>query len=83
MARRARMILLAALVVGNVSAAPREDREESRIRQAVREVRQSDTETWRKVSWAPSLLEARRLARAEGRPVFLFTLDGNLDTGRC
>ncbi len=36
-----------------------------------------------RVGWATSLLEAERLAKQHNRPVFLFTHDGNIATGRC
>ena len=35
------------------------------------------------IGWAPSLREARRLAREHNRPVFLFTHDGHMAIGRC
>jgi hypothetical protein len=35
------------------------------------------------IGWAPSILAAEALARKNDRPVFLFTYDGNIDTGRC
>jgi hypothetical protein len=35
------------------------------------------------IGWAPSVLAAEALAREHNRPVFLFTYDGNIDTGRC
>jgi hypothetical protein len=46
---------------------------------AIKETR----ENWRQIPWVRSVAVARRLGREEGRPVFLFTHDGNLDTGRC
>jgi hypothetical protein len=60
-----------------------QDRDDAWVRQRVKTIKESDTTAWAKVPWTESLLEARRLAKDEGRPVFLFTLDGNLDTGRC
>lgn len=36
-----------------------------------------------KIGWARGILEAERLAKARHRPVFLFTLDGRMDIGRC
>jgi hypothetical protein len=53
------------------------------IKQRVCEIKDSDSTAWRKIPWAASLLEARKLSAAEDKPIFLFTLDGNLDTGRC
>ena len=35
------------------------------------------------IGWAKTVLEAERLAREYKRPIFLFTYDGNIDTGRC
>ena len=35
------------------------------------------------VGWANGILEAERLARTHNRPVFLFTYDGRIETGRC
>jgi hypothetical protein len=49
----------------------------------VKEVKESDRREWTKIPWAGSLVEARRLSRTEGRPVFLFSHEGNIDTGRC
>jgi hypothetical protein len=38
---------------------------------------------WEGIGWARDLRDAQRLARAHGRPVFLFTLDGRMNVGRC
>lgn len=35
------------------------------------------------IGWAPSLIAAKLLAATEKRPVFLFTHDGKVSTGRC
>lgn len=38
------------------------------------------------IGWAPSLLDAQRLARQHNRPVFLFTYDGatcGIENHRC
>lgn len=35
------------------------------------------------VGWAPDILAAERLARTANRPIFLFTYDGSIGTGRC
>jgi hypothetical protein len=35
------------------------------------------------IGWARDLREAERLAREHGRPIFLFTHDGRINTGRC
>jgi hypothetical protein len=36
-----------------------------------------------RIGWAADLRTARRLAAAHGRPVFLFTMDGRVNLGRC
>jgi hypothetical protein len=53
---------------------------ESRVHemQPTREERKLDL-----VGWAPDILAAEKLARAGNRPVFLFTYDGDIGTGRC
>jgi hypothetical protein len=53
------------------------------IHQHVEKVKTSEPTGWAKIPWTASLLEARRLSKAENQPVFLFTHDGNLETGRC
>jgi hypothetical protein len=53
------------------------------IRERAKQLRESDTEGWRRIPWAASLTDAARAAKQEGRPMFVFTHDGNIDTGRC
>ncbi len=36
-----------------------------------------------RVGWAARILDAERIARERRRPVFLFTHDGRMGTGRC
>ena len=38
---------------------------------------------WESIGWAKDLRHALRLSRESGRPVFLFTLDGRMNVGRC
>ena len=35
------------------------------------------------IGWSPDIRTARRLSRRHGRPVFLFTMDGRIQIGRC
>jgi hypothetical protein len=35
------------------------------------------------IGWARDIRHARRLSEESGRPVFLFTHDGRMATGRC
>jgi hypothetical protein len=36
-----------------------------------------------KIGWADNLIRAEELAKSSGRPIFLFTYDGDLAAGRC
>ena len=51
-------------------------------KQAAR-LRAGDTDEWRKIPWAKSLSAAASDARAEGRLLFIFSHEGNIDTGQC
>ena len=51
-------------------------------KQAAR-LRAGDTDAWRKIPWAKSLSSAASTANDEGRPLFIFSHEGNIDTGRC
>ena len=53
------------------------------VAQRVEQIKQSDPMKWKEIPWVASLLEARRLSQQEQVPVFLFTHDGNIETGRC
>jgi hypothetical protein len=46
--------------------------------QSTREERKLDL-----IGWAPDILVAEKLARTANRPIFLFTYDGSIGTGRC
>jgi hypothetical protein len=80
--KRTRMLaVLTACTV--LSPAHAQDHDESWVAAQVEAIRQSDTPGWDRIPWVASLLEARRISGRERQPVFLFTLDGNLETGRC
>ena len=36
-----------------------------------------------RIGWADNLIHAQELAKRSGRPIFLFTYDGDLASGRC
>jgi hypothetical protein len=55
-----------------------------KIDQRLERMRPSKAETkFDLIGWAPSLREAMAAAKASQRPVFLFTHDGHINTGRC
>ena len=84
MGRHATAWPLAALALGLLPApGPARGHDTEWVRQRIRTIKASDTDGWRKIPWTASPLEARRISREEQRPVFLFSHDGNLDTGRC
>lgn len=77
---RGSVFLAAALAALAVSAATGD---EAAIRRQIERIKESDTNAWRKIPWTSSLLAARRASEREKQPIFLFTHDGNIETGRC
>ena len=57
--------------------------DESWIQKRVDYVKAAEINGWRKIPWVSTMLEARRLSAKEKQPVFLFSHDGNIETGRC
>jgi hypothetical protein len=53
------------------------------IRQAIERVRNSADRRWEQIPWVPTLIEARKRSAEKKLPVFLFTQEGNLRSGRC
>jgi len=77
----AAITLLGLAAALTVATAPKHD--EEWVNQRVKEIRDSDATAWQQIPWVASLLEARRISGMEQKPVFLFTHDGNIETGRC
>ena len=57
--------------------------DETWVKRAVQQLRESDANAWQRIPWTPSLLEARAASQRENRPLLLFSYEGNLETGRC
>jgi hypothetical protein len=54
------------------------------VEKKVREIQPSrDEKRFDEIGWAPSILAAEALAKKTNRPMFLFTYNGKIDTGRC
>lgn len=54
------------------------------VRERTRAWQPTDREkAWEKIGWASSLLQARTLSQQNQRMLFLFTLDGRMQRGRC
>jgi hypothetical protein len=62
---------------------PAQDHDAAWVAQRVRTLMDAPPQAWTQIPWAGSLAEARRLAEQENRPIFLFTEDGDMSTGRC
>lgn len=81
------ILLLTTLVfVVLVPTAPAEVvvRDADWVRQRVRQWQPTpDEKRWESIGWAEGLDSALKLARRHRRPVFLFTLDGRMNVGRC
>ena len=60
-----------------------DDRDEAWVQRRVQQIKDAEPAAWRRIPWTASLLDARQASQKENRPVFLFTHDGNIDTGRC
>lgn len=77
---RASILFLAVLAGAAVfAAAP----EEASIHREIERLKDSEPNAWRKIPWTSSLVAARRASEREKQPIFLFTHDGNIETGRC
>jgi hypothetical protein len=77
---RGSVVSVAVLAATLVSAA---ERDEIAIRKQIERIKDSEVNAWRKIPWTASLLAARHASEREKQPVFLFTYDGNIETGRC
>lgn len=42
-----------------------------------------EEKTFDRIGWAADVRTALRLGREHDRPIFLFTMDGRVNTGRC
>ncbi len=79
-----RAMTAAVLTLGLLGAAGRaQERDEAWVLAHVQKIKESDTTGWSRIPWTASLLAARQASIKENKPVFLFTHDGNIETGRC
>jgi len=80
MLRKGLCLVLALAVTASLLAA---DHDSEWIAKRVAQIKPKGSLAATKLSWAASLAEARRTSEQEHRPVFLFSFEGNLDSGRC
>jgi hypothetical protein len=79
-----RAMTAALLMIGMFVAVGRaQERDEAWVQARVQKIKESDTTGWSRIPWTASLLAARQASMKENRPLFLFTHDGNIETGRC
>jgi hypothetical protein len=75
------------ILIGAVVAAEgwlKDDKLVASVEKKVREIQPSrDEKRFDEIGWAPSILAAEALAKKTNRPMFLFTYNGKIDTGRC
>ena len=66
------------------SSASTVDDELARVKKRVAELQPTAKEKrFDEIGWAKDIREAKRLAKDNNRPVFLFTHDGRMNVGRC
>ena len=70
-------------ILCTASAAP-PPKDAAWVKQRVKEWQPTASEKrWESIGWATGLKAALSLAKQHQRPVFLFTLDGKMNVGRC
>jgi hypothetical protein len=83
----ARIASAGAILIGAAFAAEswlKDDKLVVSVEKKVRETQPSrDEKRFDEIGWAPGILAAEALARKTNRPMFLFTYNGKIDTGRC
>jgi hypothetical protein len=79
-------LLFSAALFAPAASKPEADEEKfiAGVQKRVQEVQPTRSERkFDQVGWAKDILDAERLAKANNRPVFLFTHDGRVNWGRC
>jgi hypothetical protein len=76
--------IAASILIMFASADDDSDDLRPRVDQRVREWWPKPSEKqFDQIGWAPDLSTARRLAAEHDRPIFLITMDGRVNLGRC
>ena len=87
MRRLAGTVLFSVVLAGSVTAAEvwlKDDSLSSSVEKKVHSLQPTREERrFDQIGWAPGILAAEARAKEIGRPVFLFTYDGKIETGRC
>jgi hypothetical protein len=83
---RAACLMLSLTLAGSLAAENflPDDKLVTRVEKRVHELQPTrDQKKLDLIGWAPDILTAEKLAREANRPIFLFTYDGDIGTGRC
>ena len=86
MQRATRFLVLSIVTVGAASGLepPRDAELKMKVDDRVEAWKETPEEKrFDQIGWAPDLRTAKRLAAEHQRPVFLFTMDGRVNLGRC
>ncbi|MEO8371191.1 MAG: hypothetical protein ABI806_18550 [Candidatus Solibacter sp.] len=85
--RRLHLTIGFVLAIAGATAAEiwlKDDKLVEAVQKKVREIQPSREEKrFDEIGWAASIVEARAISQKTNRPLFLFTYNGNIDTGRC
>ncbi len=73
----ARMLLGALVLLSLDGAAWGEELTESEFRRLHQELQPNADEAWRTIPWKINLLDAQRAAAQEGKPIFIWAMDGH------
>jgi hypothetical protein len=77
-------LLSVALLAGAAETFLKDDKLVESVEKQVRKLQPTrDEKRYDEVGWAPSILAAEEIAAKVKRPIFLFTYNGRIDTGRC
>lgn len=81
---RARLLAtLLLMLIAPIARGQSASEEVESIRKTIERIKNSADRRWEQIPWVPTLMEARKLSAKEKLPVFLFTQEGNLRSGRC
>jgi len=77
-------LLSAVLLFGAAETWIKDDALVSDVEARIRKIQPTRAEKrFDEIGWAGSILQAEEIAARLNRPMFLFTYNGNIDTGRC
>jgi hypothetical protein len=77
------LVVVASLLPAHSLASVIQLPDEAAVEARVAAITSSDPKIFQQILWVKSLAQALKLSQIEHRPVFLFTHDGNMNTGRC